>query len=141
MKPLFTILLIISISGLAVFGALAMSHAGEHGSGGCFAAVAEKSLPCSKNASPISAASFHISAFAKIFKATPNASFANLILVMFSLLFAGGILPRRVSNDYARAFHSPFRGKESFLSSNNLVLKEWLSLLEKRDPIRRFQGA
>ena len=68
MKILFTILLITSFVGVAVFGALAMNHDSGHGVFGCIAATAN-AAQCPEGANLFSLVAFPFDAFKNFSKA------------------------------------------------------------------------
>lgn len=90
MRSVFTLFLVASIIGIAVFGAFGMNHESGHGiaQGNCIAATA-KGTKCADNTKPLDAAAFHIGALKDFSLATFDASVVGgLLLIFASLLVA-----------------------------------------------------
>lgn len=85
MKSAFTILLILSFVGIAVFGVFAMNHGDNYGHNGCLAKTAQK-IDCPKATGAISFLNFHLDAFKKFSTATLADNFANALLLFLALI-------------------------------------------------------
>lgn len=84
MKFWFTIAIVASFLGIAVFGVFAMSHGG-HAFGGCVAATAS-GVPCPTENNALASALFHLSAFKNFSTAALIDLAARFLLFVFSLL-------------------------------------------------------
>ena len=97
MKPIFTILLITSFIGMAVFGFVGMHHGMQTHIGDCTAATAQ-GTDCPKQASLVDYLAFHLNAFKKLSTATfSNISTSLLILVILAIGVAFGAPPGKLA--------------------------------------------
>lgn len=140
MSRFFTLLIIFSFIGIAVFGVFAMNHGVSHDHG-CLAAIA-RAADCPDNGSIFDFISFHLNTFKVFSTAVLGENFSSiLLLVMFLLavaldISAGKIFafPQTDSNLYQRNFY------ESFISLFKSQVNCWLALHENSPAllIRRF---
>ncbi|MBI2674130.1 MAG: hypothetical protein HYX22_00095 [Candidatus Yanofskybacteria bacterium] len=130
--------LILSFTGLAVFGFLGMgSHEMEHGGiNGCLAAL-QRETGCPAPASPFEFAVFHLSAF-KIFSSANMgaAILLSMMLAILTLFLASLFQIFEPKLSVIPATESAFIGyprSYEFHSPNELRFIRWLALHEKRD--------
>lgn len=123
-----TILLVISLLGIAVLGLFSMDHGNSHG--GCWA-ITVNGADCPGNNGPIFFANFHLKAFQVFSTAVFNSTFSLLMVFGALLLLAGFWLlgygdlqsPLTTQSQYQRARSFKLPAFES-----NLI--RWLSLKE-----------
>lgn len=140
MKSVFTILLIFSFLGIAVFGVFAMSHGAGYGHNGCIAATVN-GQPCPEDNNPLQFLAFHLDAFRSFATATFGDHFASALFLLIALVLtvAVGIIgvihpapPTSATNYRCRQF------LESYSFPFQREFTHWLTLHEKRDPIFFF---
>ena len=135
MKYLFTIILVTSFIGIAVFGVFGMHGNGMQGhddmaSSNCIAATA-KGMDCPKETEPINFFNFHLDAFRSFSTATFGANLLASLLVL-TLLFIGVVLSTLLDNlahpqlNLAYSRYEP----EQFSSPHKQQLLRWLALHE-----------
>src|SRR3989338_1502437 len=132
------IFIILSFTGLAVFGFLGMgAHEMEHGGiNGCLAAL-QREIGCPAPASPLEFATFHLSAF-KIFSSA-NMGTAVLLSMMLatSTLFLASFSkiykPKLIAIPATESAFITYPRSYEFHSPNELKFIRWFALHEKRD--------
>ncbi|MBI4085897.1 MAG: hypothetical protein HY433_01475 [Candidatus Liptonbacteria bacterium] len=90
MKPILTILLVGSFIGVAVFGFAGMHNGMEAHDGDCIAATAQ-GAGCSKQASPVDYAAFHLNAFKIFSSAAFSENFLSVLLPALAALLLIGL--------------------------------------------------
>lgn len=130
MKSALTILLLVSLASIAIFGFLAMNHGASHF---CIAALAN-GLDCLGDNS-FSSLLFHANAYKSFSNAVFNAEFLRtsaIVLLIIGISFAF-LFP----DSSSRLPLSQFRYQKIsgfFLSIAKKCFSYWIALHEKRDP-------
>ena len=141
MRFILTTLLILSFSGIAVFGIFAMGHEDGNSHGGCLATRA-RGMTCPNENDPLSFLTFHLGTF-KSFSLTTlnsvllvNIFFSSLIFLSFisSVFFSISLQPTfsTFSNQWKQ-----FQESRSFF--NRIQFHYWLALHENSPTV--FLGA
>lgn len=128
MKPLFTILLIGSFIGMAVFGFVGMHHGMQAHAGDCAAATAQ-GMDCPKQATLADYLAFHFDAFRKFSTATFGdiaASLLTLSLLVIAVAF-GASLGKLAPPKFA---YYRLERPDSFGPSSQYRFISWLALHE-----------
>lgn len=115
MKKYLSLLLLISVLAIGVFGFTSMNHGANH-STGCIA-LAVDNTPCPENIVAMSV--HHIQAFVSFFSVSPSVPFVLLLILLFVLLRSVGV----------------FYIKSQILLLNDLVLA-WVRYDPERSIVR-----
>lgn len=127
MKRLFSIALIVSISVIALFGALAMQHASEHGHVGCLSAATP--APACPASDVIAMFLFHAGILKSLLLAVVS-GYSAIALLSLSLLFV--IVPLLI-RERAGPFYTYQRSASLFLEKLSFSLApftRWIALRE-----------
>lgn len=128
MKLVFTILLVTSFVGIAVFGAFAMNHDGDHS--GCIAATAS-GIGCPKESNPDDLLILHLTTYRGFSLATLGENATNSLLLAFALLFVISLkrVPK-IPTQTLQFILSRYQLDDSFSRSEKQQLTRWLALHE-----------
>ncbi|HXK41052.1 MAG TPA: hypothetical protein VJ046_03075 [Candidatus Paceibacterota bacterium] len=134
------IFIILSFTGLAVFGFLGMgAHEMEHGGiNGCLAAL-QREIGCPAPASPFEFATFHLSAF-KIFSSANMGTAVLLSTVLTTLmLFLASLLkiyePKLIAIPATESAFITYPRSYEFHTPNELKFIRWLVLYKTQNPV------
>lgn len=139
MAKIITVFLILSFTGLAVFGFLGMgSHEPGHGVNGCIAALM-KETGCAGFNSPVDFVIFHLSAY-KIFSSIniSAATLLSMMLLAFALLLAipfKFLEPKSFAVLTKEIKLTRYPASYEFHTFSELKFIRWLALHEKRDNV------
>lgn len=129
MKFLFTILLVASFIGVAVFGTFGMGHMQNNG-GICIAEIAS-GTNCPQKTDPIVFADFYLNAFKSFSLATFDGNVMNSLLFLFGFLVLVILVISSPSFfKLPRLAFVGYRSGDSFFSSEERKLAKWLALHE-----------
>ena len=133
MKYLFAAILLVSFTGLAVFGIFGI-HAGmQNHDGSCIAAKVQ-GTDCPTQSNPVNYLTFHLDAFNNFLTAAFSDG-ATLLLILF--LCAIGIISGALRGDVAHPqfAYCRFKRSDSFTSPLQFGLIRWLALHENSPAI------
>jgi len=134
MHKYLSLLLLISILVIGVFGFTSMNHGADHAVG-CIASLVDNT-PCPENITEMSV--HHIQAFVSFFSAVPSIPFIFLLALIFALFLCAGFLYLKRQNlllsypAYWQTRHDPER---QLTRSRDIT--RWLSLFENSPNLHR----
>lgn len=134
MNKYLSLLLLISVLVIGVFGFTSMNHGADHAVG-CIASVVDNT-PCPENITEMSV--HHIQAFVSFFSAVPSIPFIFLLALIFALFLCAGFLYLKRQNlllsypAYWQTRHDPER---QLTRSRDIT--SWLSLFENSPNLHR----
>lgn len=132
MKTAFTIFLIASFLGIAVFGASAMNHGSGNGHSGCIAVTAQKAI-CPMGGNAFSFIAFHFNAFRSFTTAIFGDGFVGMtasLIVLFLILAIGFFVKINSTPLVIKTDYNFNRFSESNYFSFQQKLIHWLALRE-----------
>ena len=129
MKKYLTIVLLVSILGIGIFGFTSMGHTGGHDIGCIASSVA--SAQCPVGIIPMTL--HHIQAYVSFFSVVPSTPFTMLALLALALCLAIFLTRLRVH----KGINAHFRSLRMEKASMPFLLKiiRWLELLEHSPPV------
>lgn len=126
MKRIFAILLIASVAIIALFGALAMQHAGEHGHVGCLSAAAPVSA-CPAN-SAVAMFLFHAGILKSLLLAVVS-GYVSFALLSLLVIIACVFIRNRTGHSPLSRYLAPLFLFDKF-SHSAAPFMRWLALHE-----------
>ncbi len=135
MKKLLSLLIIISVLVIGVFGFTSMNHGANH-SVGCIASAVDNT-PCPENIAAMSV--HHIQAFISFFSVIPSIPFIFLLVLFLAVFLSAGFLYIKYRDllltnlAFWRIRHDP----ERQLARPREIIR-WLSLLENSPSMHRI---